>query len=129
MICGSRGATVFEACGAARAAAAASKTSATKQVRILMAIPSGLILSAPLPVEKPFRPAYNLLSCLSRRAAAWYNEYLRDVLFRWMGHRSAAGTKEILNGLRERRAVDRHQSYRVGGCLPRGLHPSEQGRN
>src|SRR5216683_3702018 len=128
MICGSRGATVFEACGAARAAAAASKTSATKQVRILMAIPSALILSAPLPVEKLFPPAYNLLSGLSRRAAAWYKEFLPAVPFRWMGHRSAPGTKETLNGLRDCRAVHRHKRHRVCGCLPRGLHPYAQGR-
>src|SRR5713101_6808768 len=127
MICGSRGAAVFNACGAARAVAAASKASKKRLVRILMTNPSALILSAPLPVEKPLPPAYNSLSCLSRRAAAWYKEFLPVVLFRWTGHRSAVRTKETLNGLRDRRAVHRHERHRLRGCLSGGLYPSPQG--
>src|SRR6266852_1228373 len=127
MISGSRGAAVFEACGAARAVAAASKISATKQVWILMINPSALILFALLPVEKPLPPAYNSLSCLSRRAAAWYKEFLPVVLFRWTGHRSAVRTRETLNGLRDCRAVHRHKRHRLCGRLPRGLYSSAQG--
>src|SRR6266851_5031867 len=128
MISGSRGAAVFGACGAASAVAAASKASETKQVCILMVIPSVLILSAPLPVEKLPPTAYHSFSCLLLRAAAWYKEFLPVVLFPWMGHRSAVRTKETLNGLRDCRAVHRHKRHRVCGCLPGGLYPSAQGR-
>src|SRR5712692_8719880 len=77
MIFGSRGAAVFEACGAANAVAAPSNTTETRQVWILMVIPSALILSIPLPVEKLLPPAYNRLSCLSRPAARGIRNFCR----------------------------------------------------
>src|SRR5260370_23492126 len=78
---GSRAAAVFDACGTARAVAAASKQSTAKPAWILMDIPSLPILSAPLRVEKLIPTAYNSSSCLSLRALACYKEFLPVVLF------------------------------------------------
>jgi len=61
-----------------------------------MVLPSPLILSVPLPVEKLPPAAYNSYSCLSLQAVAWYKEFLPVVLFRRMGRRSAVRTKETL---------------------------------
>src|SRR5467141_1000142 len=128
MISGSFRTTLrFEACGAP-IPAAPSNTRKTMQLRILMVIPSALILSIPLSVEKLLPTTYNSLSCLSAPAAAWYKEFLPVVLFRWMSHRSTIRTKETLNGLRDCRAVHRHKRHRLCGCLPGGLHSSAQGR-
>src|SRR5205823_6280532 len=82
MISGSREAAVFEACGVASAVAAAIKASKNEEVRIFMCLPSPLIVSIHPPVEKLPPPAYNSLSCLSRRTAALYKEFLPVVLFR-----------------------------------------------
>src|SRR6266513_5244329 len=127
MSAGSREAAVRGAGGAARAVPTASKTSERRQPAVLMVIPSALILSAPLPVEKLIPTAYNSPGCLSLRAVAWYKEFLPVVLFYRKGRRWAVRTKEILNGLRDRRAVHRHKRHRLRGCLSGGLHTSAQG--
>src|SRR5260370_11580088 len=116
----------FEACGAAIPAAAPSNIRKPMQLRILMVIPSALILSIPLSVEKLLANTYNSLCCLSLPAAAWYKEFLPVVLFRWMSHRSTVRTKETFNGLRDCRAVHRHKRHRMRGCLSGGLYPSAQ---
>jgi hypothetical protein len=75
---GSRGATVFAACGlcgAASALAPAKKHNSTNRLRILIIVPLTFILSIALPVEKLNPPAYNDLSRLSLQATSWYKDF------------------------------------------------------
>src|SRR2546421_9682461 len=127
MSSGSRAAVLLDACGPASAVAPASKTSDTKQVCILMVIPSPPILSVPPPVEKLLPAAYNSSSCLSLRAVAWYKEFLPVVWFCRKGASVVFPSKGDLDGLRDCRAVHRHKRHCVCGCLPGRLHSSAQG--
>src|ERR1700676_455325 len=88
------------------------------------------ILAARAEVEKPIRAAYNSLD-----DACWpkLRRGIRKILpVQVIPLSAAAGLwsrkKERLNGLRNRRAVHRHQKPRGRGRLPGGLHPPAQGR-